>query len=702
MIIMRNSSFLLAFLLTALPCAAQIAQERATLSAGGGTLTAPQYTLTGTVGQASPVGVLTSTTYTLQAGVWAGKSFALSVVLAGPGSGTVKDCATDETCAGERINCGSDCLEFYTDGESVLLRAFPDDGAAFDGWLVNGAPPDGSALYMTRDVVVTATFIGAGDRDNDALPDDWEQQIIDADSFDAIITIADVMPNADFDGDGLTNAEECLNATDPVHETQIVTDITMRDAANDAPLTETQGMLPFRVAIQLAALPDRRPVKLVRNVTLRATNATRFDSERVTAGWFIAQRDFPGHIDVRTNENGTCVIEAMSLSAGYTAISVEGMTTIQGAPGGGATLPRVYALQAGSASFLNAAWNGRQVVFPPGAESLEVRLADLIEVMEPGLSGLRGTTWTIGGITFDRMRIGKTGYLLLGDQPELPAATLTWDAAPDGLLAPFLDDLVFTPESKVFLNWEWRMEPYLTIEWCRMAHTLDPTASYRFQMQLWQQSGLVRFVYDRMQNGAGAYADGRAALIGMKFGEDRVFPWTAPLRSYRSVDFLETTAASVAVWMPNDDHDYLTRQEEARIGTDPANWDTDGDRMNDGWEHTFLPKGIDPLRPDADGDLDGDGYANLIEYYLGSRPDDPNSPNYPASNPDTDKDGMPDAWETQHGLNPQSAADATIDTDHDWYCNVLEYTIGGDPTDPSAHGNHPFEPNGGMSHAVYP
>ena len=43
---------------------------------------------------------------------------------------------------------------------------------------------------------------------------------------------------------------------------------------------------------------------------------------------------------------------------------------------------------------------------------------------------------------------------------------------------------------------------------------------------------------------------------------------------------------------------------------------------------------------------------------------------------DTDRDGMPDAWETAHGLNPGSAADATGDFDHTGYTNVEKFLNG--------------------------
>jgi hypothetical protein len=43
------------------------------------------------------------------------------------------------------------------------------------------------------------------------------------------------------------------------------------------------------------------------------------------------------------------------------------------------------------------------------------------------------------------------------------------------------------------------------------------------------------------------------------------------------------------------------------------------------------------------------------------------------ANWDTDQDGMPDSWETAHGLNPSSAADCNGDFDNDGYTNLEEY-----------------------------
>ena len=43
---------------------------------------------------------------------------------------------------------------------------------------------------------------------------------------------------------------------------------------------------------------------------------------------------------------------------------------------------------------------------------------------------------------------------------------------------------------------------------------------------------------------------------------------------------------------------------------------------------------------------------------------------------DTDRDGMPDPWETRYGLDPTSAADANGDFDGTGYTNVEKYVNG--------------------------
>jgi len=51
---------------------------------------------------------------------------------------------------------------------------------------------------------------------------------------------------------------------------------------------------------------------------------------------------------------------------------------------------------------------------------------------------------------------------------------------------------------------------------------------------------------------------------------------------------------------------------------------------------------------------------------------------------DRDSDGMPDGWELEQGLDPDSAADAALDPDGDGHGNATECACGTDPLDPAS------------------
>ncbi len=73
----------------------------------------------------------------------------------------------------------------------------------------------------------------------------------------------------------------------------------------------------------------------------------------------------------------------------------------------------------------------------------------------------------------------------------------------------------------------------------------------------------------------------------------------------------------------DSDNDGLTNEDERRRGTNPANADTDGDGLPDGWE---VANHLNPLTNDASADPDGDGFTNLQEYQNFTDPFDYTAP----------------------------------------------------------------------------
>lgn len=126
------------------------------------------------------------------------------------------------------------------------------------------------------------------------------------------------------------------------------------------------------------------------------------------------------------------------------------------------------------------------------------------------------------------------------------------------------------------------------------------------------------------------------------------------------------------------DGDSLTDTEEATLGTDPNNADTDGDGIMDGFEASFSQ--TDPLDTDSfpiDADLDG--LPAELETSFGT---DPN-------NVDSDNDGIADGWEFFLGNNPldpnipaDTGTDTSVDPDQDGLSTRTELEMGTDPANP--------------------
>lgn len=129
----------------------------------------------------------------------------------------------------------------------------------------------------------------------------------------------------------------------------------------------------------------------------------------------------------------------------------------------------------------------------------------------------------------------------------------------------------------------------------------------------------------------------------------------------------------------DSDGDLLTDYDEELYGTDPNNYDTDGDGIKDGYEVYVLK--TDPLKKDTDGngindgdeDFDQDGVSNLIELEEDSDP----------FNDDSDFDGLKDGDE----YYKYHTSMIYYDTDEDGLSDYDEIELGFDPNDPDTNKN---------------
>lgn len=151
------------------------------------------------------------------------------------------------------------------------------------------------------------------------------------------------------------------------------------------------------------------------------------------------------------------------------------------------------------------------------------------------------------------------------------------------------------------------------------------------------------------------------------------------VNSIRAYYYLDGVSIGSGVPEKDSDNDGLSDATEASIGTNPNNPDTDGDGLNDGDEVTGKSDPKDQCDPKAeadDCDADGDGLTNAQEAKLGTNPNNPDSdgdgvkdgeddcptikgtekgcPKIDNSGADTDKDGLSDAMEGKIGTNPNN------------------------------------------------
>ena len=135
------------------------------------------------------------------------------------------------------------------------------------------------------------------------------------------------------------------------------------------------------------------------------------------------------------------------------------------------------------------------------------------------------------------------------------------------------------------------------------------------------------------------------------------------------------TPLSIEMVEKDSDGDSISDVIELALGLNPKNprdafddWDNDG-LVN--WREII--HSLDLNNPDTDGGGLSDGKEIAIQS------DPENNKDDDEAEKDTDKDGLPDLWETAYGLDPDNADDAKLDLDKDGLNNLEEFKNGTSP-----------------------
>ena len=146
-------------------------------------------------------------------------------------------------------------------------------------------------------------------------------------------------------------------------------------------------------------------------------------------------------------------------------------------------------------------------------------------------------------------------------------------------------------------------------------------------------------------------------------------PWV------NNIDLLSVVNKRATRTFVDSDYDGLPNYLESYYNASDNDYDTDNDKLPDGWEVFY---GLNPANAsDSLADFDDDGLNNLAEFKYKTSP----------LSPDTDGDGIPDDWEVKYGLNPKKKLDASLDFDHDGLSNYEEFIFNTNPLNPDTDGD---------------
>lgn len=142
------------------------------------------------------------------------------------------------------------------------------------------------------------------------------------------------------------------------------------------------------------------------------------------------------------------------------------------------------------------------------------------------------------------------------------------------------------------------------------------------------------------------YIEGRGGIDDLQGQDGTDSYFIAPGEELGVTDVVTDDGPSIFLPESDEDGDGLLPSEESGIGTNPNEFDSDGDLLGDGFENAS--NNLDPnVANDPHGDSDGDGLTELQEQIYDTDPD----------STDTDGDGTSDFDEIEQGGDPTDPTD---------------------------------------------
>lgn len=164
------------------------------------------------------------------------------------------------------------------------------------------------------------------------------------------------------------------------------------------------------------------------------------------------------------------------------------------------------------------------------------------------------------------------------------------------------------------------------------------------------------------------------------FGENMSFQ---RVKLFNRTDCCQTRLRDITVQVLNENYEEIWASEllnPANSLNSPAELDCYIQVLNNG--NPVVGRIVRVSRAALGGGTDDDNVLSLAEVdIIGGSPGTPVPPS------DSDGDGIPDEWETLHGLNPNDPSDAAGNADEDLLTNLQEYQLGTNPRNADTDGD---------------